>query len=215
MKRSLLLPFFLWVILLNPITIFSQSAGLTREVGLTVGAFTNFPMNQNYLKDNIKGLPSLTPYVRVGRHEFFAGLILPSYTSIYDLHLNPCLSATAGYRYYVFNPAGRENLYINYSFQYLWFKKNYDAYAYPSAVPYHVHLTEAYINNILSLGYVVFLDRNQRFGFYYSLGYIISQIGDKSVWEGQSSSVWYTHYIWNRLSTQVGFSFKLKSFDKK
>ena len=33
-------------------TVFSQSSAVNKEFGVTAGAFTNFPANKNYLKEN-------------------------------------------------------------------------------------------------------------------------------------------------------------------
>jgi hypothetical protein len=46
-----------------------------QEFGITAGGFTNFPANKNYLKENISVF-YIAPYLRIGRHEFTAGLAL-------------------------------------------------------------------------------------------------------------------------------------------
>ena len=198
--------------------LFAQDGGLKREFGLSVGGFTNFPVNQNYLKDNIK-VVSLAPYVKVGKHEFYAGFLYPIKSpGLYSgANIHPQLSALAGYKFYLFNIAGRENLYLNYSFQYLRFRGIYET---KDPVTNHTIIyndTPTYINNVISLGYVVYFDRNQRFGFYYTLGYVISQISYLPYnWDDlRMDRIGHTEYIWNHLSTNIGLSFKLKSFDKK
>jgi len=215
MKKHVLLFALAAIMLLGSINLYSQTNGLKREVGLVVGGFSNFALNKNYLKDNIKGLPYVAPYVRVGKHEFYGGLLWPFYETLSDHYLNSRLSAIAGYKYYVFNPSGRENLFVNYSFQYLGFKGGYDNYP-PAGIPsIHSTRTQFYINNIFSLGYVLFLDPNNRFGFYYTLGYIIARESNKDESPFLIPSSFSSRYLWNRLSTNIGFSFKLKGFDKK
>jgi hypothetical protein len=204
------------LLLMISINLFSQSTALNREFGLTVGGFTNFPANKHYLDDNIK-VVSLAPYIIVGKHEFYAGILYPlNAKGLYsgwfaEQKLIARPGATAGYKFYIFNKAGRENMYVNYSFQYLrftgtfvgginnfqWFETDYD------------------INNVFSLGYVVYFDTQQRFGMYYSLGYVISQGSYKTTMEVPSYFPWKTKFIWNNVNTNVGLSFKLKSFDKK
>ena len=79
--------------------LFSQSNTDMQEFGITTGAFGNFPATQNYLKDNIKVF-YVAPYLRMGKHEFSAGIVYPLTThGIYfnDNNINPRLGATAGY----------------------------------------------------------------------------------------------------------------------
>jgi hypothetical protein len=186
---------------------------------LNAGAFTDFPCNQYYLKDNIKSI-SLAPYVRVGKHEFYAGMVCsikktnPTSTIKYDFRPG----AFAGYTFYVFNPAGRENMYLNYSFQYLNFKENINfegSHLYPPNTSYTIKNKTSFINNVFSLGYVVYFDTQQRFGLYYTLGYVVSLNSIYNQSEAISLDERYSRFVWNNLCTNVGLSFKLKSFDKK
>lgn len=210
MKKLILVSLIAVSLLLITTNSFSQSTSLTREFGLTVGGFTNFPANQHFLDDNIKVI-SLAPYVTVGKHQFYAGILYPlNANGLYSgAKLNSRPGATAGYTYYIFNKAGRENMYVNYSFQYLRFKG-------PFVTPFDLELNEknTYINNVFSLGYVVYFDSQQRFGMYYSLGYVISQ-GGYQEYLTENNYHWTTRFAWNHINTNVGFSFKLKQFDKK
>ena len=131
-----------------------------------------------------------------------------------DHKLNSCSGAIAGYKFYLFNPYGRENLFIHYSFQYLRYKGNYDTYYNVSNQRYHWKETDTYINNVIGVGYNLFFDMDERFGFFYTLDYVISQNGYKLDADGLSSDNWTMHYVWNNLSTHVGFSFKFTGLKK-
>ena len=213
------------VILLNVLfvfttssTVFSQSADVNQEFGVAAGAFTNFPANKNYLKENI-GVFYIAPYIRTGQHEFSAGIVCPlSAHGLYSTedNINPRLGAIAGYKFYIFDIYGRENLFVHYSFQYLRFMGSYDKY-YNGSITRQVHWTETntYINNVIGLGYSLFFDSNERFGFYYTLDYVISQAGCKVGTQNSNPNVWITQFVWNNISTNMGFSFKLTSLKKK
>ncbi len=197
--------------------LFSQSNTIMQEFGITTGAFTNFPANQNYLKENISVF-YIAPYLRTGKHEFSAGIVYPLKThGLYfnDNNINPRLGAMAGYKFYIFNVYGRENLFVHYSFQYLRFIGGSDVYYIWNNQSYHWTETDTYINNVIGLGYNLFFDINERFGFYYTLDYVISQAGYKLGTPGFNDNFWATQYIWNNLSTNFGFSFKLNSLKKK
>jgi hypothetical protein len=215
MKNKIRFSLLAVILLIISISSFSQSTSLTREFGLTVGGFTNFPTNQHYIDDNIKVL-SLAPYITVGKHQFYAGILYPLRANgLYsDKKIYSRPGATAGYTFYVFNKAGRENMYVNYSFQYFKFTGNFDA----GPSPYTFIEKDIYINNVFSLGYVVYFDTQQRFGMYYSLGYVISQRGYQehpNTVDLKNPSAWWTEFSWNHFNTNFGFSFKLKQFDKK
>ena len=197
--------------------VFSQSSAVNQEFGITAGAFTNFPANQNYLKENI-GVFYVAPYIRTGQHEFSIGIVCPLSThGLYftEDNINPRLGAIAGYKFYIFNIYGRENLFVHYSFQYLRFMGSYDKYFSGSAQPYPMTETNTYINNVIGLGYSLFFDSNERFGFYYTLDYVISQAGYKIGTQNFNPNVWNTQFVWNNISTNLGFSFKLTSLKKK
>ena len=196
---------------------FSQSDPVNQEFGITTGAFTNFPANQNYLKEDITVFYA-APYVRTGKHEFSAGILYP--LTIHGLYfsdntISPRIGAIAGYKFYIFNVYGRENLFIHYSFQYLRFMGTYDRNYSWSNQPYHWTETDTYINNVIGLGYNLFFDSNERFGFYYTLDYMISQTGYKLGSAGYSDNSWTVRYIGNNLSTGFGLIFKLTSLNKK
>lgn len=196
--------------------LFSQSSEINSEFGITTGALTNFPANENYLKDNITVF-YLAPYVRTGKHEFCAGItysLSAKGLSFPYQTLNPRLGATAGYKFYVFDIYGRENLFIHYSFQYLRFSGTYDISG-GSTPSYSQEETDMYINNVIGLGYSLFFDTNERFGFFYTLDYVISQTGYNLNSRGSNSHLWTTQYVWNNISTNFGFTFKLASLNKK
>jgi hypothetical protein len=187
--------------------LFSQSEPVLKEFGITTGALSNFPANQNYFKDNMSVF-YVAPFVRAGRHEFSAGLMYPlKAQGLYfnNADLDPRLGATAGYKYYIFDPQGRENLFVHYCFQYL---------RYKGQVTDQTE-TDMYINNVIGLGYNIFFDMNARFGFYYTLDYVITQNGYNIAEPGYTGNSWITKYVWNYLSTNIGFSFKLTPIKAK
>lgn len=195
--------------------LFSQSSADMQEFGVTAGAFTNFPANQDYLKKDMSVF-YVAPYIRTGQHEFSAGIVYPLTThALYfsDNNINSRLGAIAGYKFYIFNVFGRENLFVHYSFQYLRFKGYYDVYS--NGEPDRWTETNTYINNVIGLGYNLFFDSNGRFGFYYILDYVISQNSYTLGHSGSTTDSWTTRYVWNNLSTHVGFCFKLTSLKKK
>jgi hypothetical protein len=197
--------------------LFSQPANDMKEFGITTGGFTNFPANQNYLKENMSAF-YLAPYLRAGQHEFSVGIVYPLRTNgLYftDNKINPRLGAIAGYKFYIFNVEGRENLFIHYSFMYLRFNGNYDAFDSLSNQTYQKTESDTYINNVIGLGYNLFFDTDARFGLFYTLDYIISQAGYKLGTPDYTGNSWTTRYIWNNLSTHFGLSFKLTSLKKK
>jgi hypothetical protein len=196
--------------------LFPQSDAIRSELGVSVGEFTNFPCDRNYQKEDMTVF-YVSPYVRTGRHEFSAGIVYElKYDALNfsDHKLTPCSGAVAGYKFYIFNPDGIENLFIHYSFQYLRFKDNLDITFSDGSLQRWTE-TDTYINNVIGLGYNVYFDPKERFGFFYTLDYVISQTGDKLAGPGYSEDSWTTRYVWNHLSTHLGFTFKLTSLQKK
>lgn len=217
MKKFIAILLTVQFMLISSHKLFSQSDAIMQELGINAGEFTNFPANQNYLKED-KSVFYLAPYLRTGQHEFFAGFVYPlNIPGIFfnDNNLNPRLGATAGYKFYVFNVFGRENLFIHYSFQYLRFKGTIDKYYSPANQSYQWTETDTYINNVIGIGYNIFFDTDERFGFYYTLDYVITQAGYKTNTAGFNDNSWVTRYIWNNLSTNLGVSFKLTPINKK
>jgi len=197
--------------------LFSQTNDINNEFGISTGAFTNFPANQNYLKENISVF-YVAPYVRVGKHEFSAGMVYPlNYMGLYftDNTLNSRPGAIAGYKFYVFDIYGRENMFIHYSFQYLRYKGSFDQADLSGSQSVNLTETDMYINNVIGLGYNIFFDNNERFGLYYTLDYVISQAGFKVGASGGNATSWSTQYVWNNISTGIGLIFRLTSLNKK
>ena len=216
MKRFIAAFLTILLILVFSPELFPQSNSIESEFGISAGAFTNFPANQNYLKENISVF-YVAPYIRTGKHEFSAGILYPVKTqALYfsEDKINPRLGATAGYKFYIFDIYGRENMFIHYSFQYLRFSGSYDKYYSGSLNPYQRTEKDMYINNVIGLGYNLFFDNNERFGFYYTLDYVISQAG-YNLSTPHSNSSWATNYIWNNISTGFGLLFKITPLKKK
>lgn len=200
-------------IMFSSFELYAQQDTFIPEMGITTGAFTNFPANENYLKENISVF-YVAPYVRAGRHEFSAGLAFPLQTdALYfsDHKINPRPGAVAGYKFYVFNIYGRENMFVHYTFQYLRFEGSYELDYGSSHQLTPVTETDMYVNNVIGLGYNLFFDTNERFSFFYILDYAISQSGYHNDY---NYSEWTTHYFWNRISTGFGLSFKLTALKK-
>jgi hypothetical protein len=197
-------------------TVLSQSSSDMQEFGIDAGGLSNFPATQDYLKKGMN-MMYVSPYIRTGRHEFSAGLIYPLTTKglfFNDENINPRLGAMAGYKFYIFNVFGRENLFVHYMFQYLRYKGSVDLNI-SADTHYQVTETDMYINNVIGFGYNLFFDTNGRFGFYYTLDYVISQTGYRLGAPANTDNNWATQYVWNKLSTNVGLSFKLTSLKKK
>ncbi len=210
MKRYTLM-FLLLGFLANPA--FSQSSISPQVFGISVGGYTNFPANQDYLKYDINVI-YVAPYVNVGRHEFSLGLQYPLSTkSLYnpDESISPMPGVIAGYKFYILDPEGRENVFIHYAFQYMRFKSN-DITGFFTET-----MTEKdmYINNVIGLGYNLYFDMQARFGLYYTLDYLIAQGSYKLSVPSDFLLGWQTQYFWNRLSTHIGFTFKLVGLKKK
>jgi hypothetical protein len=219
MKKTIrILPVVLFVILIS-YKLFSQADPVNQELGITVGGLTNFPANSNNLKDDINML-YVAPYVRVGQHEFSAGVVYPLtahalYFNENNNTISPRPGAIARYKFYLWNAAFRENLFVHYSFQYLRFKGDYDVTYLGSPQPPRWTEKDMYINNVIGIGYNVFFDTDARFGLYYTLDYVISQRGFHTGPPDNTGDTWVTSYVWNNLSTHIGFSFKLTSLNKK
>ena len=197
--------------------VFSQTEPIPQEFGIAAGGLTNFPANKNYLTDYI-GMFYAAPYIRTGQHEFFAGLLYPLTTKgLYfsSDNISPRPGFIAGYKIFVFNIYGRENMFIHYSFEYIRFKGDYDQTFSINNQTYHWTETDMYINNVIGLGYNLFFDMDRRFGLYYTLDYLVSQTGGRLVTQGYNNKVWFTQYVWNNLSNNFGFFFKLTPLNKK
>jgi len=182
-----------------------------QEFGITAGGFTNFPANKNYLKENISVF-YIAPYLRIGRHEFTAGIVYPLTTqalcfSDYN-NIHSRLGALAGYKFYIFNVYYRENLFVHYSFQYLRFAGTSNLNGW-TGDPFKWKETDMYINNVIGIGYNLFFDTDARFGLYFTLDYVISQAGYKLDVPHSNKTSWATQYIWNNLSTHIGLGFKI------
>ena len=197
---------------------FSQTNSDMREFGISFGSFTNFPANQNYLKNDISVI-YLTPYIRLGKSEISAGVLYPVATKglfFNNTNINSRMGATAGYKFYLFNVYGRENLFVHYSFQYIRFMGNFNGYFNGSTEMYHMTETDTYINNVIGLGYNLFFDTQGRFGFFYTLDYMISNtnynVTNSTV---LMDPVKLNQNVWNSLSTNFGFLFKITSLKKK
>jgi hypothetical protein len=204
----------------------SQESETPKELGINVGGFSHFPANKNFMTD-YKSMVYVAPYVRAGNHEFMAGLLYPLSTyGIYytDKMLKPMPGFIAGYKFYVFNVYGRENMFIHYNFEYLRYKLTQDDLHVWNGTPNTITETDMYINNVIGLGYNVFFDMNARFGLFYTLDYVISQGGFRLATDEPvpsyilpmvNSGTFVTKYFWNNLSNQIGFLFRLTPIKKK
>jgi hypothetical protein len=202
MKNFFLIIPVLVVVVAMSGNVFSQSEKLYKELGIDVGGFTNFPANQDYLTKNMSAI-YVAPYLRIGRHEVMAGINYPvPADGLYftDVKLNGRPGVMAGYKLYLFNPFGRENMFVHYSFQYLNFKGGEN----------ETYEKDRYFNNAIGLGYNLFFDSEARFGLFYILDYVISQTGfNRFSNSGSSGFNWTNNWAWNHLSTHIGLSFKL------
>lgn len=218
MKRPAIIILFT-AIMLSPFSgeLFSQPAMGMQRIGIDVGGFTNFPANKEYLKKNMSMI-YVAPTIRTGKHEFSLGFLYPMQADALYFNedkIDPRPGIIAGYKFYVFNIYGQENMFIHYSFEYVGFKGNYEVTFTDNGVTRTDSFTEKdmYINNSIGVGYSVFFDTGRRFGLYYLLDYVISQAGYKLNTSGNEN--WTTKYIWNNLSSHIGLSFKLAPLKKE
>jgi hypothetical protein len=217
MKRMIILWVTTMVVSATTPLLHSQSLPVPSELGISVGGYSNFPANQHYLDEYMPAL-YIAPYLRTGKHEFSLGLNVP--LAAHGLHftdntLSPRPGFIAGYRFYVFNIYGQENMFIHYSLQYLRFKGEVDTYPPDIPGPVKVTETDMYINNTIGLGYNLFFDSDERFSLCYILDYAVSQAGYKTPGAGANPDMWKTEYFWNRISTHIALSFRLTSLNKK
>jgi hypothetical protein len=216
MKKFILILLTVPLLLSMPVSLFPQSNSDMQEFGITTGTFSNFPATQDYLKKSITVFYA-APYVRTGKHEFSLGLVYPLTApglAFTETKLDPRPGATAGYKFYIFNVWGRENLFVHYAFQYLRFRGNVTG---TQGLPEQTSdwtETDMYIDNVVGLGYNIFFDVQGRFGFYYTLDYVVSQTSYKLGTHGYTSDPWATTFVWNKLSTNLGFIFKITSLKK-
>jgi hypothetical protein len=217
MKSHILISLTVSLLILSSVSLFSQSNSDMQEFGITTGTFSNFPATQDYLKKSLTVFYA-APYIRTGKHEFSLGLVYPLANpglAFSDNKLDPRPGAIAGYKFYIFNVWGRENLFVHYAFQYLRFKGDVTvAQGSPEQTSSWIE-TDMYINNVVGLGYNIFFDTQGRFGFYYTLDYVVSQTSYKLGAQGYTSDAWATNFVWNNLSTNLGFIFRITSLKKK
>ncbi|MGE5423875.1 MAG: hypothetical protein ACM3N9_00845 [Syntrophothermus sp.] len=183
----------------------------TREFGITLGGFTNFPANKDYLDKYMSGF-YVAPFFKTGKHEFSLGADMPLATkAIYfsDEKINPMPGVVAGYKYYFADIYGREQFFIHYMWQYMRYKKDYTITPETAVDDGKRTETDFYINNVIGLGYNLFIDMDNRFGFYYILDYMISQKNFKLNRPENNTDEWISKFSWNNISTQIGFSFRL------
>lgn len=184
---------------------------MKKDFGIMAGGFTNFPATKDFLSRNASMIYA-APYVQVGRHVFSAGLLYPLQTNaLYfsEEKITPRPGFIADYRFFVFNPWYRENMFIHYSFEYLRYSGGYELSSSSGLEPGKWTEKDMYINNVVGLGYNLYFDTRERFGFYYILDYIISQQGYRLTGPSSGQDSWSTRYIWNNLSNHIGFIFKL------
>ncbi|MEI8005999.1 MAG: hypothetical protein WCI48_07315 [Bacteroidota bacterium] len=194
----------------------AQQDPIKQDFGISAGGFSNFPANQHYMTD-LKSVVYVSPYIQVGRHEFSLGFAYPvAINAMFfsDDNINPSPGFIAGYKFYVFNPYFRENMFIHYSFEYLRYKSTYNKVLTGDVSKPYTE-TDMYINNVIGLGYNVYFDSDGRFGLYYILDYLVSQNSYKINGEIPNAGNWMTNYVWNNLSTHIGLTFKLTSLRKK
>ena len=216
MKTSVAILFTVCLLFAATDQLFAQADPMKQDFGISAGGFSNFPANQHYMTE-LKSVIYVSPYIQIGRHEFSLGFAYP--VAIHGLFfsddiINPSPGFTAGYKFYVFNPYFRENMFIHYSFEYLRYKTVYNK-VLTGDVSRPYTETDMYFNNVIGLGYNVYFDSDGRFGLYYILDYLISQNSYKLNGDIPNSGSWMTNYIWNNLSTHIGLTFKLTSLRKK
>jgi hypothetical protein len=173
--------------------LFSQSDTVRKQLGINTGIFFNYSFTENITI----GGAYLDLYKRIGKHEYYGGLIYQSKPKgeLTEGELKPRFGIIAGYKFYFYKFPHRENIFLHYTFQYLSFIGRYPKYSHGSYIGDYTQ-NDDFINNIIGLGFTVFFNKKQRFGFYYSFGYIIS----KHIAGG---------FNWSFINSNFGFNFKL------
>jgi hypothetical protein len=202
MKKTTVSVIFLIISLTVSPCLFSQKDPLRKQFGISVGAFINptFDLEKT-------GGAYVAFYRRIEKHEFSLGLIYPSHTQgrLSNDDIKPTFGALAAYKCYLLDPVRRENLFVYYSLHVLRYCGSYYYYTGSGGI-HHAGETDTYINNIAGVGFNVFMDKEQRFSFYYSIGYVISYWMTE---EDQSG------FVLNALNSNAGFSFKLAPKGKR
>jgi hypothetical protein len=88
-------------------------------IGLSPGAFFNIGGSSPYTDETIIA-GSLSTYIKIERHEFYAGFLFPAMvpaTQGYVYVNRSTIGALAGYRYYAFNPRHKTNLFFQYEWK--------------------------------------------------------------------------------------------------
>lgn len=212
-KRKTIFLLFGFIIMI-PLSLYSQYDRIRNEFGINAGGFTNFQASRDYSKNQINVL-YIAPYILTHSHEFSLAFAYPLSTDALaypENKIDPLPGFIAGYKFYLFDMTGNENVFLHYSFQYLHFSGNLDNNTIQP--PEVLKEKDMYINNLIGLGYTLYFDAHQRFGMYYIIDYIISQYGYQKGSPEITGQTWTTDYSWNRLSTHIGFSFKLTDLKK-
>jgi hypothetical protein len=183
----------------------------TGELGITFGGFTNFPANKDYLNKNHSAF-YLAPAYRIGKHEFTLGISIPLNTDALfqtDSTIKSRPGFIAGYRFYFADIYGQEKFFIHYNFQYLRYSRDYEVLVMPKSTEAGWTEKDMYINNIIGLGYYLYLGSKNQCGFYYVLDYVISQRSYHVKGPFLEGHTWISEFVWNNLSTGLGFYIKL------
>lgn len=173
----------------------SQPPGISQEIGVKSGIFLNF---QAYYMERRTVGSYLYPYYRINKHEFYTGLIYPFF-GVYGAggDLDQHLGFVAGYNFYFFKIHRRFNIYLHFEFQYLVYSGEVFSGDKYGTTYFEI---ERYFNNIVGVGFIGFLDKNQRVGISWSWGFNFS----KNTYD----------FFQDYLNANLGITIKIASFEK-
>ncbi len=193
--------------------------------GLRMGAFFNndgFERFHQFIDYHTIVAYNWEAFINIDRHDFSVGLIYPlmieaekgeAYGSEHTI------GALLGYRYYLFNPRHKTNLFLLYEFQYIYFSGNIlKTYRTES---YHVDALIESIRNVFGIGFSLFFDKNKYAGISMGCGYIIPYWYEKydKIEEPTHTSIYTDKWLDEGMNSSFSFfykiSFRLPPFYKK
>jgi hypothetical protein len=183
-------------------------------LSLCPGAFFNIGGYAPFTDETIVA-GNLTMSLKHEKHEFYAGFIFPAMipaTQGFIYMRKSTIGASAGYRYYFFNPQHNSNLFILYEFQYIYFSGRVEE---GSQTGYYNYETKyGYLRNIFGLGFSQYFDKKQNVGISIACGYMLPYEYYKRSGSQESYSAskkWGDPYMNNYFNFSLNVNIKLAS----
>jgi hypothetical protein len=186
-------------------------------IGLRPGVFFNIG-GYSPFTDETTVAGNLNTYLKIQKHEWYVGFLfpalIPSTQGYYYLNKST-IGVLAGYRYYLFNPKHKTNLFFQYEFQFIYFSGRVEEGT--NSGYYSYNTIEEYVRNIFGLGFNQFFDKKQNIGISIGFGYIIPYEYYKRSGSNVSyseSTKWGDLYMNNYFNFSFEINIKLASFQK-